>query len=197
LKKTPRGRLTYANVTATLALFLVLSGGAAYAASYLAKNSVGTKQIKNNAITTAKIKEGAVTGAKIKLSTLGAVPRATSADDADMLGGAAPSTYKDSCPTGTSLAARGLCTTNVPLGSKGFVAALELCASNGLRMPSPAEAEQIGTKVTGINQFWTDNFWTDEGGDWSLAFYPKNSELGEVGEAEVLPVVCVTTSSTS
>jgi hypothetical protein len=47
--------LTYANVVATLALFLVLSGGAAYAASRLAKNSVGAAQLKKNAVTPAKL----------------------------------------------------------------------------------------------------------------------------------------------
>ena len=47
-------RLTYANVVSTLCLFLLLGGGAAFAASKLAKNSVGSKQIKKNAITTAK-----------------------------------------------------------------------------------------------------------------------------------------------
>ena len=75
-------RLTYANVVATLALFLVLSGGAAYAATKLAKNSVGTKQIKNNSITTAKIKNGAITGAKVQLSSLGTVPSAAQATTA-------------------------------------------------------------------------------------------------------------------
>jgi hypothetical protein len=60
-----RGKLTYANVVATLALFLVIAGGSAFAASKVGKNSVGTKQIKNNAITAAKIKNGAITEAKI------------------------------------------------------------------------------------------------------------------------------------
>ncbi len=78
-----RRHLTYANVVATLALFLVLSGGAAYAAAKLDKNSVGTKQLKNGAVTTAKIKNGAVTGAKVAVSSLGTVPSATSASHAD------------------------------------------------------------------------------------------------------------------
>jgi Collagen triple helix repeat (20 copies) len=49
-----RRHLTYANVAATLALFLAL-GGAAYAATQLPKNSVGTKQLRNGAVTAAKI----------------------------------------------------------------------------------------------------------------------------------------------
>jgi hypothetical protein len=47
-------RLTYANVVATLALFLAL-GGVSYAATQLPKNSVGSKQIKSGAITKGKI----------------------------------------------------------------------------------------------------------------------------------------------
>lgn len=61
-----RGRLTYANVISSICLFLLLGGGAAFAASHLAKNSVGKKQLKANAVTTAKIKKNAVTTAKIK-----------------------------------------------------------------------------------------------------------------------------------
>ena len=60
-------RLSYANVVSTLALFLVLSGGAAYAAHrYLTRKSVGTAQLKSNAVTTAKIKANAITTRKIK-----------------------------------------------------------------------------------------------------------------------------------
>lgn len=65
-----RSKLTYANVISTLCLFLLLGGGAALAAGKLAKNSVGTKQIKNNAVTAAKIKKGAITGAQIKSGSL-------------------------------------------------------------------------------------------------------------------------------
>ena len=52
-------RLSYANVTATLALFVALGGGA-YAAVALPRNSVGSRQLK----------EGAVTPPKLATSTL-------------------------------------------------------------------------------------------------------------------------------
>jgi hypothetical protein len=84
-----RRRLTYANVVSSIAVFLVLGGATAFAASHLGKNSVGAKQlkknavttvkIKNNAVTSAKIKNGAVTGAKVNAGTLGTVPSATTA----------------------------------------------------------------------------------------------------------------------
>jgi hypothetical protein len=50
-----RSKLTYANVISTLCLFLLLGGGAAYAANALPKNSVGAKQLKKGAITPAKL----------------------------------------------------------------------------------------------------------------------------------------------
>ena len=59
----PRPQLNYANVIATIALFVAL-GGAAIAAG-LPKNSVGTKQLKRGAVTAAKLKRGAVTSGKI------------------------------------------------------------------------------------------------------------------------------------
>ena len=42
-------RLTFANVTSCLALFVAL-GGASYAAIKLPANSVGTKQVKNHSL---------------------------------------------------------------------------------------------------------------------------------------------------
>jgi hypothetical protein len=61
-----RSHLSYATVVSGLTAFVVLCGGAAFAADQLAKNSVGKKQLKANAVTTAKIKKNAVTAAKIK-----------------------------------------------------------------------------------------------------------------------------------
>ncbi len=54
-----RNRLTYANVIATLALFLAL-GGSSYAALKLPGGSVGTKQLKRNAVTSPKVKPGSL-----------------------------------------------------------------------------------------------------------------------------------------
>lgn len=72
-------RFSYGNVMATIAVFLVLGGGAAVAAG-LQKNSVTTKAIKNGAVSTAKLKNNAVTGAKANEATFGIVPLAARAD---------------------------------------------------------------------------------------------------------------------
>jgi hypothetical protein len=86
-----RPRLTYANVTATLALFLALGGGA-YAATALPARSVGSRELKKDAVTRVKIKrnavdgskllDGSITGTDIKESTLGPVPAAANATHA-------------------------------------------------------------------------------------------------------------------
>jgi hypothetical protein len=57
-------RPTYANMIATVALFIAL-GGVAVAAG-LPRNSVGPNQIKRGAVTAAKIRKQAVTSGKIK-----------------------------------------------------------------------------------------------------------------------------------
>ncbi len=80
-----KGMLSYANVISTLCLFMLL-GGAAYAATSLPKNSVGTKQLKNSAVTGAKIKKHTITGTNINLAKLGTVPSAGSASTATTAG---------------------------------------------------------------------------------------------------------------
>lgn len=52
-------RVTYANVTSTLALFLSL-GGVSWAAATLPRNSVGSAQIKAGAVTPAKLSSAAI-----------------------------------------------------------------------------------------------------------------------------------------
>jgi hypothetical protein len=77
-----RTRLSYANVMATVAVFLALGGGA-YAATQLKKNSVGTQQLKNSSVTGEKVKDGSLSGADINSSTLAQVPSASRAGSAE------------------------------------------------------------------------------------------------------------------
>jgi hypothetical protein len=67
----------------TILAVLVIGGGGAYAALHLARNSVGTKQLKKNAVTGKKVKPHTLTGADINLKKLGTVPAAAHATSAD------------------------------------------------------------------------------------------------------------------
>jgi len=120
--KQIRKRLTYANVMSSIAVFLVLGGATALAASQLGKNSVGTKQLKKNAVTAAKLKnsavstaklanksvngakiaDGSVTGADINPSTLGTVPKATDATNATHATSADSASGLTTLPSGKS-----------------------------------------------------------------------------------------------
>ena len=61
-----RAHITYANVTATLALAIAFGMGSAYAASQLAPKSVGARQLRPGAVTADKIRKHAVTAPKIE-----------------------------------------------------------------------------------------------------------------------------------
>jgi hypothetical protein len=68
-----RSRLSYANVMATVAVFIAL-GGTGYAAVKLPKNSVGSTQIKKNAVSSSKIKNGALLASDFKAGQIPAGP---------------------------------------------------------------------------------------------------------------------------
>lgn len=80
-----RRRLTYANVIATLALFLALGGGAVWAAGKvgsrnLRANAVTAGKIKRNAVTSSKIRANAVSGEKLKAGSVSFVKFASGAN---------------------------------------------------------------------------------------------------------------------
>jgi hypothetical protein len=172
--KSPiRARLTYANVVSTIALFLVLSGATALAAT-LGKNSVGPRQLKSQAVTTGKIANNAVNGAKvaknsltgedINIAALGTVPTATtaaSAGNANTVGG-----HAASCPAGTTLI-RGICfdTAANPVVAN-LQSAADNCAAKGGYLPTPLELYStrailnLGTGIGNDHQY-TDTFYYD------------------------------------
>ncbi len=101
-----RGRLTYANVMATVAVFVAL-GGSSYAALSLPKKSVGTKQLKRNAITSSKVRNGAITGADVNESSFGQVPSAATAANATNATNAGHATNADKATNAGSATTAG------------------------------------------------------------------------------------------
>jgi len=101
-------RISPASVLAIVALFAAL-GGVSYAAGKIGtaqikngavtkkklhKNAVATAKVRNGAITTAKLRADSVTGAKVEESTLGTVPKAAAAGNADALAGKGPGAFE-------------------------------------------------------------------------------------------------------
>jgi hypothetical protein len=135
-----RPRISYANVVSTLALVLAL-GGVSYAAV-----KISGKTIKDRTVTAKKIKKNSLTGTEINEAKLGKVPvaaladNATNAGNASTVGGQAPSAFKLSCPTGTTLAI-GQCFETTLRADTSWSDANKICGSVGRRLPTLSELE--------------------------------------------------------
>jgi len=109
--------VTYANVIATLALFLVLTGGTAVAlegsntvfSDDIADDQVSSADVRNDTLNgggltaadlrpasvgSSEVKDDAVTGIDVDESTLGVVPEASHATNSDRLGGRGAQGYQ-------------------------------------------------------------------------------------------------------
>jgi hypothetical protein len=127
--KSVRKRLTYANVMSSIAVFLVVAGGSAFAANQLGKNTVGSKQLKKNAVTAAKIKNGSVVAAKLGAGAVSGAQLGTGAVTESKLAAGAVSGAKiadgavggsklaDGAVTGSKLAAGAVGTANIGPGA--------------------------------------------------------------------------------
>ena len=95
-----RNRLTYANVMATMGVFLAL-GGVGYAAatvdsSTIVNNSIRGKDVHQKTLKAGDVAKNALGGGAIKESKLGQVPSAAKAADAAALGGLSPDAFERS-----------------------------------------------------------------------------------------------------
>ena len=132
-----RSRLSYANVAATLALFIAL-GGVSYAAVKLPKNSVGTVQIKKNAVNGAKVRNSSLTGSDVKNRSLTAADFSGSVQGAQGPAGA-PGPKGDTGPAGPiqGTPAGGALTGTYPSPGIAQAAAPVLVADNPAAASDP------------------------------------------------------------
>jgi hypothetical protein len=175
--KRVRVRITYANVVSTLALFLVLGGGAAFAATKLTtsdikKGAIKTKLLAKNAVSSAKIASNAVKTRNIAPSAVGGKQLAADSVDgskvlngsltpADLLGGAsvvatATGGPADAGSTATPLPLNGGTWTQGATENDLFAVRLEATIATG---PPPAACqvtvnfELDGTSVGAASAF--------------------------------------------
>ncbi len=158
-------RPTYANVVSTLCLFLLLGGASAFAATKLAKNSVGTTQIKKNAVVTAKIKNAAVTNSKIANNAVTSGKIADAAVTNSKLADNAVTTGKiiDSAVTNSKLAANAVTTGKI---ADGEVRAADLgtivTVQNTVQIEATKDATvdvacPVGSILLSGGGYWTTN----------------------------------------
>jgi hypothetical protein len=203
--KRLRGRITYANVMSTIAVFLCLGGATAVAANTLGKNSVGPRQLKANSVTTgklannsvnsAKVVNGSITGSDINIGGLPQVPSAAvaaSAGNANTVG-----THAAACPSGTTLI-RGYCfdTASNPVVATQNIAA-EGCAARGGWLPSPEDLYTVrgvlnlGTGVGNQRQYTNEVYANTEGSNYSTVVVDGTGAITEQAVNQPARYTCV------
>jgi hypothetical protein len=146
-----RGRLSYANVTATLALFMAL-GGTSYAVLHIGSddvidNSLRSRDVQNGGLLSRDLRDRTIRARDvhsnslgsgvIKESALGPVPRAV---NSDRLGGASAQDLRLKCPTDT-LGKAGICIETSARSPDGFVGAVDQCSRAGRQLIAMAELD--------------------------------------------------------
>lgn len=161
-----RRHLSYANVMASVAVFLAL-GGVGYAATtingnQIKKGTVGAGKLKSGTLGSKQVKPDGLTGSVIDESTLTIVPSAqtattattatsaataasaerattaTSAEEAESLEGFSAEELQLSCPADTELYG-GMCWDIAPRPAKHWLVAAVECGDAGGRLPSLSE----------------------------------------------------------
>jgi hypothetical protein len=176
-----RQRLTYANVMATVAVFIAL-GGSSYAvlrvdSSDIANNSVRGVDIRNRTLSERDVKRNALSGRSIRESRLGRVPRAR---EADRLGGMTAVDLLLKCPTGT-FAIADVCVETTPRSAVPYGSAVLECATTGVpgtpgrRLPTHGE---LRSALSGVP--------LAPGGELTAEVYPSSATAGAV---DVLVVI--------
>ena len=176
-----RGRLTYANVMSTLAVFIAL-GGSSYAAVKLNGSS-----IKDRTIAGKKLRHNTLTGRQIRESRLGTVPYARNAGRLD---GVSAAELKIRCPSDTFPTA-DVCVEKTARAPQSYGSAILTCLtvdtpkSPGRRLPTHGELRAALGAVD-----------LAPGGELTSSVYPSSTDPGrldvlyvtdQVGSAALTP----------
>jgi hypothetical protein len=168
--KVPLPRLTYANVVATLALFVAL-GGSSYAAL-----KISGRNIKAHTITGKNIKRNSLGRRQIKESNLSAVPRALNAARLD---GYPAERFLFRCPEGT-IPVAGVCVETQAHPPVAYGTAVLECGSidtksaAGRRLPTHNELMEALTHHEEIQ--------LSPGGELTSEVSASSSEPGRVDD---------------
>jgi hypothetical protein len=180
-----RERLSYANVMATLAVFIAL-GGTSYALT-LPRNSVGSTQLRSSSVGNSELKRSAVTSTKVRarslrLSDLSRSARAALRGQTGPPGPAGPSGVSlfAAVNAGGGLA-RGNASSSIPDGANGSVigfqrsvsmcvATASLAAVPGVEPSTPPPTGHVTVAHTGDGRVLVRT-WNPSGAPATLPFH--------------------------
>jgi hypothetical protein len=197
-----RRHLTYANVMVTVLAFVVLTGGAAYAANTIFSSDIVDGEVKgvdigNNQVRSADVRDdslsgGGLIGADLQADSVAAIevqPNSIDEDEIvnDSLSGAdiADQSGVDTCVSTTRIGQ--LCVRAENL-ARSWENARNHCANLDLRIPTMGEALELAKTHTIPNVtnefFWTDEvYWTysDAGGNEPRVYGVYGASSGQSG----------------
>jgi hypothetical protein len=164
-------RLTYANVVATVALFLALGTGGAYAVS-----KIDGSDIRKHSLTGNQFKANSIGGRVVKESSLKPVPRA---QNAARLGGQPASRFLDSCPQAfaPTIPIADVCVETQPRAAKSYGSAAFDCSLTDNRERAgrrlPTQQELMIARASSQVQ-------VAPGGELTSEVYPSSSRPGKL-----------------
>jgi hypothetical protein len=177
-----RSHLTYANVMATIAVFLVLGGGSAVALS--GSNTVQSDDLGPGAqVKAPDVAAGAVGSAAVINESL------TGQDVKNQSG-------VDTCTHGT--VRYGELCVGIANEHHNWYDAHALCAALELRLPSMGEAFALARNhelpnVDATEDFWTEEFFATANGSFAMVTNDGGGYQGAKGTTSQQETVCVTT----
>lgn len=186
VRRIIRRHLTYANVMASIAVFVAL-GGTGYAAlrvgsSDIVDNSVRGKDIRNRTLSSRDVRRDGLGGASIKETRLARVPRARRAD---FLGGLSASELRLRCPEQTKFIS-GVCIERQARAPVAYGIASVQCESAQRRLPLHHELMAI---------VGDDDIVLADGGELTAHVYPSAASPGRVDALTVVsPTGAVSTT---
>jgi hypothetical protein len=205
-----RSHLTYANVMATIAVFLVLSGGTAVALSGTDTvqsddlgpgSQVKAPDVAANAVNGSDVVDNSIASADIQNFSLG---------NGDLLTGSVDSrAATDNSLTGADIQNKSgvdTCVNTTRLGDlcfraenshRNYLNAAQHCANLNLRLPSATEGDALATNYDLPNVDESESFWTDETVFLNSAFWSGTQDdagfASFSNRADLKETVCVTT----
>jgi hypothetical protein len=154
LRSRLRRHLSYANVMASIAVFVAL-GGVGYAATTINGNkivrgTVGGAKLKKGTLTDTQVKKNSLTGNSIDESSLGTVPSAQTATNATMAGSATTAGSANTANSATtadhalSADSATSATTASSAATAGDADTLDGLTAKQLQVTCPVETEPYG-----------------------------------------------------
>jgi hypothetical protein len=155
------------NVIGYVALFLVLTGGTAYALD--GSNTVFTDDIVNGEVRNTDLATASVGSGKVIDDSLTGADIANGADGADSVNATQVDGHSAACPAGT-FAESGLCFDDTPRPAASWTGASDDCATRGGMLPTADELRPT-RRIPGVDlgvgdaeAHWTSDIAEDDDG---------------------------------